>query len=134
MESKRKTRKVHKAKKALPQPQITEELEGEKLIKRNGELVEEMLETEAWREIVLPVLNESIASVSGRYTNGRWHHGDLTRTDNERNFLAGYQKGLMDLNNRLLDFVDAKNSLLKRRKEEALAERSPMINPFLEEE
>lgn len=72
--------------------------------------------------------------MSGRFTNGRFHHGDLTRSDEGRDFLAGYQKGLMDLNNRIQDFVAAKDNLIKTKKNEALAAKQPMVNPFMEDQ
>lgn len=119
----------------LTQPKTTElPRDGESLIRRNGEMVEELYQTEAWREIVLPLLQEGVASVSGRFTNGRFHHGDLTRSNEGRDFLAGYQKGLMDLNNRIHDFVAAKDNLIKSKKEEALAAKQPMVNPFMEDQ
>lgn len=97
-------------------------------------MVEELLASEVWREIVMPLFHESVASVSGRYTNGRFHHGDLTRRNTNLDFLSGYQKGLMDLHNYIQDFVAAKDKLVKDKKAEAKAANAPMINPFLEDE
>lgn len=133
MESKRKSRKVPKVRKAQTPPLTTQELSGEQLIRRNGEMVEELLASEVWREIVSPLFHEAIAGVSGRYTNGRFHHGDLTRRSTNLDFLSGYQKGLMDLHNYIRDFVDAKDKLVKDKKAEAKAAAQPMINPFLED-
>ena len=134
MESKRKKRKVLKATEAqAPQPTIG--AKGEHLIRRNGKLVEALMESEVWRDIVLPLLLEQVAGVSGRYTNGRFHHGDLTRLPlGSGDFLAGYQKALMDFNNGLHDFILAKNKLLLERAKEEDSKKQPYVNPFLEEQ
>ena len=97
-------------------------------------MVQALLSSEVWGEIVLPLFQECVASVSGRYTNGRFHHGDLTRGSSDRDFLAGYQKGLMDLHNYLQDFVAAKDKLASDKKAEVKARSAPIINPFLEDE
>lgn len=97
-------------------------------------LVEDFLGSKPWKEIVFPLLQESIAGVSGRYTNGRYIHGDLTRTTTDRNYLTGYQRALMDLNNNLHDFVVAKQNILEKQKAEKASEQAPLYNPFLEEE
>lgn len=114
-------------------PRITQGASADELVRANGDLVEALLTSEVWGEIVFPLLSEGVASVSGRYTNGRFHHGDLTRSETNRDFLAGYQKGLMDLSNRLSDFVEAKKKLALKKKAEAASESAPMINPFLED-
>jgi hypothetical protein len=93
------------------------------------------MESEVWRDIVLPLLLEQVAGVSGRYTNGRFHHGDLTRLPlGSGDFLAGYQKALMDFNNGLHDFILAKNKLLLERAKEEDSKKQPYVNPFLEEQ
>ena len=91
-----------------------------------------------WVEIVKPLLDESIASVSGRFTNGRYWHGGLTTKWNENNsiFYAAYQKALMDFYNNIHDFVLAKDKLISKKKMEAMEEKeakSPIYNPFMEE-
>ena len=106
------------------------------LIRYNGELVEQLLSSKAWEEIVLPLLQESIAGVSGRYTNGRYWHGGLTTKWDGTNsiFYAAYQKALMDFNNNLHDFILAKNKLEQDKKNEVLDNKAPLYNPFMEEE
>ena len=108
--------------------------EVENLIRYNGELVESLYISPVWTEIIEPLITEGIASVSGRKTNGRYYHGDITKPESRRDFSAGYQKALMDFNNYLNDFVLEKNKLIKARKEEELDKESPLFNPFLEEE
>lgn len=86
-----------------------------------------------WGEIVLPLIQESIASVSGRYTNGRFYQGSLTRTSENPERLRGYQLALEEFNNRLHDFVVEKNKLDDKKKQEALDSKAQMYNPFVEE-
>jgi len=98
-------------------------------------MVEEMLNSEVWKTIGEVLIDEGIASVAGRKTNGRWHHGSFTRANNEPlPYLQGYQRALMDFSNRLIDFVKAKDDLDKKKKESELERHQPFINPFLEED
>ena len=107
----------------------------EQLIRENGELVEQLFQSEVWQTIVMPTFEEAIAGVSGRKTNGRYYHGELTRGGGAPNpvFLAGYQKGLMDLWNHLHDFVQAKEKLEAKIKAEKLNSQEKLINPFVED-
>lgn len=84
---------------------------------------------------MLPLIKESIASVSGRFTNGRFFSGDLTRTNPVRGeYLAGYQKALEDLHNRIMDFLDEDRKLTERKKQELFEKKAGYYNPFLEDE
>lgn len=105
----------------------------EVLIHRNGQLIEELFKSRGWTEIAFPLLLEMMASVSGRFTNGRFYRGDLTKEKARLEFLSGYQCALEDLYNRLDDFIVAKRDLAKRKKEEADSKTQPLVNPFLEE-
>lgn len=106
------------------------------MIERNGNLVESMFNSEAWKEIVMPVLNESVASVSGRFTNGRFWHGSLTTKWEGANslFFAAYQKALMDFHNNLHDFIVARDKMLAAKKQERLDSNAPVYDPFMEEQ
>jgi hypothetical protein len=95
--------------------------------------VEQLFGSEVWNEIVLPLLKESVAGVSGRFTNGRFHRGALTRDAKALERLCGYQAALEDFHNNLTDFVTARDEQEKKRKEEAVAKKAPLINPFLED-
>lgn len=112
-------------------PQQPKSTNPEVLIRINGELVEQLFNSQPWTEIVMPLLHELIAGVCGRFTNGRFYHGEFTRNDSKKDFLAGYQKSLMDLYNNLQDFITAKNSLITRKKEEEAEKKSPLYNPFM---
>jgi hypothetical protein len=136
MESKRKKRRVVKAVSATPAPQKSEAprpKSPEALIRYNGELVETLFESEPWREIAFPLIQESIASVSGRFTNGRFYQGSLTRSKMNRDELAGYQLALEEFHNRLHDFVVAKRDLIEKKKQEAESKKAEIYNPYLEE-
>lgn len=108
----------------------------EYLIHKNGVLIEQLFSSEVWKEIVFPLIQESIAGVSGRFTNGRYWHGSLTTNWKENNslFVAGYQKALMDFNNNLHDFILARDKQIISKRETELNKQAPLYNPFLEEE
>lgn len=115
-----------------PNPQ-DKPLEATQLIKYNGELVEELFSSKPWVEIAFPLLQESIASVSGRFTNGRFYQGSLTRTKMNRDEIAGYQMALEEFHNRLHDFIIEKDKLRLRKIEEEQEKKAPLYNPFVEE-
>lgn len=105
------------------------------LIVQNGNLIEELFSSRSWQEIVKPLLDEMIASVSGRFTNNRYWHGTLTSNWKGENplFVAGYQKALMDFNNNLDDFIVARRKLEDSKKLEEKEKSSILYNPFLED-
>ena len=118
----------------LPKPQ-DKPTSAEALIRYNGELVEELFASRGWVEIALPLLKESIAGVSGRYTNGRFYKGSLTKQSSlSLEKLSGYQMGLEDFNNNLHDFILEKEKLKQSKQEEAKEKKAPLYNPFLEEQ
>lgn len=137
MVSKPKKRQVRKVRSEIPEPpKSAKPLKSVKsLIKRNGDLIEELFRSEAWIEIALPTLQEAIAGVSGRFTNGRYHHGSLTRDLSlSTPFVSGYQKALMDFYNHLHDFILEKNKVDAAKKIEKLESQAPLYNPFLEDQ
>lgn len=106
----------------------------EQLVIENGTMVEDLYKSPVWSDILEPMMTEFVAGVSGRYTNGRWYHGTLTRdwTANTSIFVAGYQKGLMDLFNGLNDFVAKKRELEAKMIHQKKEEAAQVINPFME--
>lgn len=107
----------------------------EQLIYDNGVLVENLMRSREWCEVVYPVLCERILSVTGRYSNGRWQHGSLTRMDKlNLEFQQGYAKGLMDFSNDINDFIVAKKNLEKKMEAERKAAQEPMVGPLDGEE
>ena len=137
MASKRKKPQVAKVRSVTPEPPKSPKPDKsvEDLVRHNGELVESLCASQVWIEIIEPLIAEGIASVSGRLTNGRYYHGDLTRTENDRGkYLSGYQRALMDFYNYLNDFVIAKDKLIKDKKVAEKEKGAPLYNPFMEEE
>lgn len=106
----------------------------EVFIFENARLVEELFSSRAWQEIAFPLILEMKASVSGRFTNGRFYQGDLTRTDSNKEKLSGYQLALEEFHNRLHDFIQARDNLRKQKIEESLESKAPVFNPFMEAE
>jgi hypothetical protein len=145
MASKPKKAKVVKARSAtqerkeLPKQDKKEESSKptsvEALTIQNGQLIEQLLSSRPWVEIVKPLLDESIAGVSGRFTNGRYWHGTLTTKwdENTSLALAFYQKALMEFYNNIHDFVVAKDKLLRDKKQDELDKSAPIYNPFMED-
>lgn len=74
-----------------------------------------------------------IASVSGRYSNGRFHKGEFTKSREHQEWLSGYQCALEEFNNNLHDFILAKEKLVESKKQEEAEKKAPIYNPFLEE-
>lgn len=131
MESKRKKRQVHKG--SSERVKAGKPTSAEALIRFNAELVEGLFDSQAWIEIVFPLLQESIASISGRFTNARFYQGSLTRTRENADILRGYQLGLEEFYNRLHDFILARNKLKESKKSEELDKLAPVYNPFMED-
>lgn len=92
-----------------------------------------MYSSEVWTEIIFPLLQESISSVSGRYTNGRYYHGQIIKDSKSRDFLAGYQLALEEFSNRIHDFILTRDRMQSRKKQEALDKVAPVINTFTED-
>ena len=136
MASKPKVRRVPKVSSATPAhpkpPKQDRPKSAEALIKYNGELVEQLFAHEAWIDIAFPLLEEMRCGVSGRFTNGRYYHGSLTRDTSLNTGL--YAKSLMDFYNNLKDFIESKDKLDKDRREKVADKNAPVYNPFMEEE
>jgi len=137
MESKPKKRQVRKAHRVTlerkeplkPQDKPTK---AEALIKYNGDLIESLVAHEGWK-IVEDLIDEGVASVSGRKTNGYFYGGELTRGTRNKDYLSGYQEALTQLYNRIKDFIVVRDRAIERKKEEAQLSKGNVYNPFLEE-
>lgn len=107
----------------------------ESLIRYNGELVEELLESEVYKDIIKPLLDESIASVDGKQINHKWLFGEFNKTINltKLQFYSGYSIALKEFANRLISFIEAKNNLQIQKEEAKKEKHQPIINPFLED-
>ena len=138
MESKRKTRKVLKAAKATLVPKESHKQpdklsSSEVMIRQNGEAIESLTAHPGW-VIVEDLIDESIASVVGRKTNGYYYNGEISRGSKSKDYLAGYQEALTQLYNRIKDFIIIKNKMIESHNRSEKEKNSPIINPFLEEQ
>lgn len=122
-----------KAKQVTPEPKQSQE-DPNRLIVKYGRMVEELILTPVWVDVIAPLFVESVASVSGRLTDGYFYHGALTRSPSNENSLmhAGYQKGVMDVWNRIMDFMKEKKRLEEKVKNDDANSKQPYYNPFLE--
>jgi hypothetical protein len=118
--------------KEQPKPQ-DKPTQADALIKFNGDLVESLIAHEGWH-IVEELIDEGIASVSGRKTNGYYYDGELTRGGKNKDYLSGYQEALSQLYNRIKDFVITRDRAIARKKAEEKFEKGEVYNPFLTEE
>lgn len=114
----------------LPQDKPTN---AEALIRFNGDLIESLIAHQGW-SIVEDLIDEGIASVSGRKTNGYYYDGELTRGGKNKDYLSGYQEALTQLYNRVKDFIITRDKTLKRKKEDEETMKGEVYNPFMEEE
>jgi hypothetical protein len=107
----------------------------DRLTIKYGRMVEELVASPVWVDIIAPLFHEMVASVSGRLTDNYYHHGALTRDMSKDNalMLSGYQKGIMDTYNRITDFVREKNKVENRLKGEQVEQKVSYYNPFMEE-
>lgn len=105
----------------------------EALIRFNAELVETLFASPVWIEIVFPLLQESIASVSGRFTNGRFHQGTLTRSKENPDILRGYQLALEEFHNRLHDFILMRDKIKESKKQAEQEKTGKIFNPMMED-
>jgi len=98
----------------------------------NGMLVESLIEHEGW-EIIEDLIDEGVASVSGRKTNGYYYNGDLSRGSKNKEYLVGYQEALTQLYNRIKDFISLKAKLLASKEADGRVAQQEVYNPFLED-
>lgn len=102
---------------------------------RNGQLVEDGLQSEFWQEIVGPELHRMITGGIGyQMPNGKWVNGEWSKSsvsiDNAK-YIAGYTKGLQDFSNNLLAFIDAKNNVINRKERDK--KQPDVLYPMTEE-
>ena len=101
----------------------------------NGQLVEELIRSEVWQEIVGPQLHDMISgSIGFQKKDGRWLQGHWAKSrlpDNERIFSAGYSSGLMEFSNSMLDFIREKDKVVQNRK--SRKQNQKMVRPMEEE-
>lgn len=135
MASKRKKRQVPKVSSATPAPQKSDPSpkpsSAEALIKLNGDLIESLISHEGW-VIVEDLIDEGVASVIGRKTNGYYYNGAINTTSKDKQYLTGYLEALTQLYNRIKEFIKLRDQLKENKKKEEVEKSSPVYNPFME--
>ena len=118
-----------------PLPQVEQR---ERKLVYNGRLIEELIKSEVWQDIIGPHLHTMITSSIGtQLPDGRWMVGDwaVRSGDNtDKDYNAGYSSGLMEFSNFIVNSVREKDTVLEnenvRKKEE---DNSQLVNPMQEE-
>lgn len=95
---------------------------------RNGQLISEFMESDVYKEIIGPDMDDMIGSI-GSYKIGEfWTPGSvcvLKRTDDELRYLSGYQAGLLELS------IKWKQYIRKAETEKEVAQKD--ITPMMED-
>lgn len=74
----------------------------------DGTTVKDTLETKGWKKVIGPMLDKMVKDIlGGKYFN-RWSGGSLTkiRKDETLSYYIGYKQALIDLHNRIWNYVD----------------------------
>ena len=74
-----------------------------------GRKVNEMLESDGWKEIIEPMLDKMISDVIGAKEEGRWHNGSISLSSvgtEEAKSLIAYKRALTDFHNYVYDIVE----------------------------
>jgi len=100
----------------------------------DGTTVQATLKTKGWKKIIGPMLDKMVKDiVGGKYFN-RWSGGNLTkaRKDETLAYYIGYKQALIDLHNRVWNYVDqvekSKNIISKLDKEKEHPFKMPMTD------
>jgi len=97
------------------------------------EKVRDTLNTPGWQEIIGPILDKFIESMTGQKDkDGIWVAGFMDKNSEDLNYALGYKSGLMDFSNKIYQHIPmiakAKASLVELDKQEERAKgfTSPM--------
>jgi hypothetical protein len=97
-----------------------EQFDIDKKIEENGRLVNEMLKTQGWTEIIGPLLDKMIQDVLGAKVNGRWTCGASnvnTMDPNEANCFIWYRQALIEFHNYVNSYIDMSKEIERQRHE-----------------
>lgn len=75
---------------------------------RNAKLIEDLLASEVYRELVGPDIDEMVARISGGKRDGFFFAGDIEQrkcTPEDRTWLAGYQAALIELSMKWYQYI-----------------------------
>jgi len=107
----------------------------------NGKLIEEVFKLKGWKALIEPMMDEMIASVIGRKSNGLWLKGHMvkSRKDEKKEFYIGYLCGLQELWNSIQNYPISAETIKRRISERTEEEKEakaqiPMVNDAEEED
>lgn len=105
-------------------------------------LVIKTIDSDGWKKIISPMLDKMIEDIVGGKHNGRWNAGMLhkAKTDEKREYYIGYKQALIDLYNRINNYVEQlpkTERMLKainENEQKAKVYKRPMLDsPYAEE-
>ncbi len=74
---------------------------------RTCNLVKDVIDSEGWREVILPSLDRMITDIVGGKINGDWVSGKIN--DDSRQeclpYYVGYKQGLLDFHNHVYNYI-----------------------------
>jgi len=70
-------------------------------------LVRETLTTDGWADIIQPIIDRSIGDILGHKRGKKWAGGLISKTEhlNKIDYYIGYKQALVDLNNRIWNYL-----------------------------
>lgn len=101
----------------------------EQVVIQNGKLIDELMRTRGWRQLVEPMFDEMISSVIGVKKNGRWLAGHFIRSrkDEKKEFYIGYASALQEMWNSIQQYQFAAEIVRKRAEEVSEKVIIPMV-------
>ena len=119
--------KAKKVKSRVKVTQLTQnELKKNQAI-RNGKLVQELLMSEVWEDILEQEINEMILHITGFQSEaGNWvagHDTKISATNDELRYYAGYKAALIELHTNILKYVDLAKKLEKEEQKPELVDQ-----------
>jgi len=74
-----------------------------------GRKVQEVLDSNGWKDVIEPLIDKMIIDVLGAKESGRWTNGSLSLSDlgkEEAKSLIAYKRALTDLHTYIYDVID----------------------------
>jgi len=103
---------------------------------RNGQIIEETLNTKGWTDIIEPLLSKMIEDIIGsKNLDGTWDvggWGDKRIGEIKADRLLWYRRALMDFNNHIYSFLSSAESAIDRLKEEEEKQKEDLKDPMLD--
>lgn len=117
----------------MAKPKKQEITKAEKAVIANGKLIEEVMRTKGWKQLIEPVFDEIVNSVIGVKKNGRWLQGHFvkSRKDEKKEFYIGYVCAAQEIWNSIQNYVFSAEAVKRRLEEVAEIPKNqviPMVN------